>query len=98
MKNIRMENHGNSYKQAFMEHHIQKMLEEYRAHGNLEALKEELRASRFDIFKLDITELQSHLDMNIVFDYLQNLNDLTITFGAKHVGMEYESSLFGMKM
>ena len=29
---------------------------------------------------------------------MPNLNDLTITYGAKHKGMEYESSLFGMKM
>jgi len=36
--------------------------------------------------------------MSIVFNYLPNLNDLTITYGAKHKGMEYESALFGMKM
>jgi len=36
--------------------------------------------------------------MEIIFKLLPNLSDLTITFGAKHVGMEYESSLFGMKM
>jgi Ran GTPase-activating protein (RanGAP) involved in mRNA processing and transport len=40
----------------------------------------------------------SHLKIDIVFSLLPNLNDLTITYGAKHVGMEYESSLFGMKM
>ena len=36
--------------------------------------------------------------MSIVFDYLPNLSDLTLTCGAKHVGMEYERPLFGMKM
>ena len=36
--------------------------------------------------------------MGVVFQYLPNLTDLAITYGAKHKGMEYESSLFGMKM
>ncbi len=33
-----------------------------------------------------------------MFDYLPNLAFLTLTYGAKHVGMEYERPLFGMKM
>ena len=36
--------------------------------------------------------------MSIVFDCLPNLAHLTLTYGAKHVGMEYERPLFGMKM
>lgn len=36
--------------------------------------------------------------MGIVFRYLPNLAYLTLTYGAKHVGMEYERPLFGMKM
>ena len=36
--------------------------------------------------------------MSIVFRYLPNLTYLTLTYGAKHVGMEYERPLFGMKM
>jgi hypothetical protein len=63
------------------------MIEKYVAEGNLDDLKNELHAARYEIFRLDITELKSHLDMKIVFDYLQNLNDLSLTFGAKHVGI-----------
>lgn len=74
------------------------MLETYKAQGNVEDLRRELKAAKNQIFKLEITEMRSHLDMSIVFRYLQNLNDLSITYGAKHVGMDYESSLFGMKM
>lgn len=55
-------------------------------------------ASRHDVFVLNITQLLSHLDMSIIFKSLQNLSHLTLTYGAKHVGMEYERSLFGMKM
>lgn len=58
----------------------------------------QLDSVRYDVFRLEITELISHLSMDILFKHLPNLTDLTITFGAKHVGMEYESSLFGMKM
>lgn len=58
----------------------------------------QLSSVKYDVFRLEITELISHLNMEIIFKLLPNLSDLTITFGAKHVGMEYESSLFGMKM
>lgn len=33
-----------------------------------------------------------------MFEYLTNLAFLTLTYGAKHVGMAYERPLFGMKM
>jgi hypothetical protein len=74
------------------------LIENFKAEGNLEDLKFQLNSARYDIFRLEITELMSHLSMETLFRLLPNLNDLTITFGAKHVGMEYESSLFGMKM
>ena len=50
------------------------------------------------MFSLNLTELRSHLDFSIVFHHLPALTQLKLTFGAKHVGMEYERSLFGMKM
>lgn len=61
-------------------------------------MRKELWASRHDIFSLKITQMLSHLDMSICFKILQNLSHLSLTYGAKHVGMEYERSLFGMKM
>jgi hypothetical protein len=44
--------------------------------------------------------IQQLKDFNIktLFKYLPNLTYLTLTFGAKHVDMEYERQLFGMKM
>ena len=36
--------------------------------------------------------------MSIVMMYLPNLSHLTLTYGAKHVGLEYERPAFGMKM
>ena len=58
----------------------------------------ELKASRYEVFSLKINQLPSHLDMTKVFDNLPNLAHLTLTYGAKHVGMQYERPKFGMKM
>lgn len=56
-----------------------------------------MEAAKYEVFCLIITQLK---DFNIktLFRYLPNLSHLTITFGAKHVEMEYERQLFGMKM
>ena len=106
LKNFKKEDHGNSYKQAFIERHIENILERFKE-GNLAELKRELSAARYDVFSLTITQLHhlgecrlvlTLLDMGIVFKYLQNLAYLTLTYGAKHVGIKYERSLFGMKM
>jgi hypothetical protein len=73
-------------------------LEKHKAPGNTGNLIEELSASRYDCFSLNITQLLSHLPMDIVFECLPNLSYLSLTYGAKHVGMEYDRQLFGMKM
>lgn len=81
-----------------MESHIQKLLETHKAEASVEELKKELEAARYEIFHLKVGQLLSHLDMSICFKYLPNLMHLTLTYGARHVGMEYERPLFGMKM
>jgi len=98
LKNCRKEDHGLSYKQAYIERYIQKLLEDHKAEAGIEELKKELWAARYEVFCLIIGQLTSHLDMGIVFKNLPNLSYLTVTYGAKHVGMEYERPLFGMKM
>lgn len=87
-----------SYKQAFIERHIQKLIEDHKAEAGVEELKKDLWAARYEVFGLDISQLTSHLDMSVVFRNLPNLAYLSLTYGAKHVGMEYERPLFGMKM
>ena len=54
-KNIKREQHGNSYKQAFIETHIQELLENYKSEGSLEEVKKELEAARYEVFSLVIT-------------------------------------------
>lgn len=97
LKNIKREQHGNSYKQAYIEVYVQTLLEAFRSQGSVEELKNELKACRYEVFSLVVTQLQG-LDMTHVFNYLPNLSNLTLTFGAKHLGMEYERPLFGMKV
>jgi len=98
LKNCRKEDHGNSFKQAYIERKIQELLENHKDDASNPELIKELHAARFDVFCLKISQLLSHLDMSIVFQHLPNLSYLTLTYGAKHVGMDYERPLFGMKM
>lgn len=98
LKNCKKEDHGNSFKQAFIERRIQTLLENHKDAASVPELIKELEAARYEVFCLKISQLLSHLDMSIVFNYLPNLSHLTLTYGAKHVGMEYERPLFGMKM
>lgn len=67
LKNCRKEDHGNSYKQAYIERKIQKLLEDHKDEASVGQLKEELEAARFEVFSLKIGQLLSHLDMSIVF-------------------------------
>ena len=97
LKNVKKEQHGNSYKQAYLEIYVQRLLEQFNSEGATDDLKKKLDACRYEIFSLTVTQLQ-HLDVQVVFDYLPNLAFLTLTYGAKHVGMAYERPLFGMKM
>ena len=73
-------------------------MEEHKAEAGIEELRKELWAARYEIFSLKIHSLSSHLDMSIVFKGLPNLSYLSLTYGAKHVGMQYERPMFGMKM
>jgi len=99
LKRLKKEQHGNSYKQAFIEKYIEKLLEDFHSSSedSVKELTKKLNAARFEVFSLTISRLQ-HLDISIVFEYLPNLAFLTLTYGAKHVGMAYERPLFGMKM
>ena len=65
-KNIKREQHGNSFKQAFIETHIQQLLEDFRPSGKLDAIVAELDAARYEVFCLIITQLQ-HFNINLVF-------------------------------
>ena len=54
-KNIKREQHGNSFKQAYIETHIQDLLESFKQSGNMDEIKKELEAARYEVFCLIIT-------------------------------------------
>lgn len=60
-------------------------------------MEKQLLAAKHEVFCLVITQLQK-VEMDMVFKHLANLTYLTLTYGAKHVNMDYERPLFGMKM
>lgn len=98
LKNCKKEDHGGSFKQAYIERRIQSLLESQKDEASMGELIKELDAARYEVFCLKISHLISHLDMSVVFRYLPNLAYLTLTYGAKHLYMDYERPLFGMKM
>ena len=91
MKNIKTELHGGSFKQAYIETYIQQVLENFKSQSEAsnEEVKKELEAAKYEVFNLTITQLKD-FNIKLLFEMLPNLSHLTITFGAKHVDMEYE--------
>jgi len=98
-ENCQLAQHGNSWKQLYCEKYIKEVVEEYDpAVSDLGELKKLLSALQSRIRGLSLSQLPSHLDMAILFEHLQNLNSLALTYDMRNVGMNYERSLFGMKM
>ena len=67
LKNCKKEDHGGSYKQAFIERRIQDLLESHKDEASIPELVKELEAARYEVFSLKISQLLSHLDMSIIF-------------------------------
>jgi hypothetical protein len=67
-----------------------------RSENDTQLLKD-LEAVRYEVFSLEIGELQ-FFKISDLFEFLPNLAFLKLTYGAKHVGMQYERPMFGMKM
>jgi hypothetical protein len=55
MKNIKKEQHGNSYKQAYLEKYIERLLEEFNSEKATDELKKKLDAARYEVFSLTIS-------------------------------------------
>ncbi|KAK1945628.1 Dynein regulatory complex subunit 5 [Phytophthora citrophthora] len=98
-KNSRISDHGLTWKQLFLEKHLQDLLEAFDPsvddHDHLMAV---VKASSEFIFTLEIDQLLSHLDLNEICAQLRNLTKLRVTYGVKQIGMKYERMLFGMKI
>jgi len=92
--------HGNTWKQTYFERYLQDLLETFdpKRGDDDGALRENVKASKDFVFSLKITQLLAHPDLSLIFDNLQNLSDLTLTYGVKRLRMRYDRALFGMKL
>jgi len=100
-RNAQVEKHGMSWKQAFLELELQGALEKVTIDygtAELEALKQQVIASRLHVFQLQIGQFPSHIDLSFLFDTLPALCSFSITFGNRRLGMDYERAMFGMKI
>lgn len=102
-RNVQVERHGMSWKQTYLELELQQALERVpitveQDNPELQALREQVQASRCHIFQLHITQLPSHLDLSFIFDSLPALCSVSITYGNRRLGMDYERAMFGMKI
>jgi hypothetical protein len=100
-RNAQVEKHGMSWKQAFLELELQDALERVTIDygtAELDALKQQVIASRLHIFQLAIAQFPSHIDLSFLFDTLPALCSFSITYGNRRLGMDYERAMFGMKI
>ena len=68
-----------------------------RAH-ELDRLAKIVKVSEDYVFSLQLEQMLSHLDLEIVFSRLPNLASLELTYGVKKIGMKYDRALFGIKI
>eukprot|EP00401_Gymnodinium_catenatum_P004403 CAMPEP_0117535500 /NCGR_PEP_ID=MMETSP0784-20121206/40966_1 /TAXON_ID=39447 /ORGANISM="" /LENGTH=543 /DNA_ID=CAMNT_0005332027 /DNA_START=21 /DNA_END=1652 /DNA_ORIENTATION=+ len=100
-RNAQVEKHGLSWKQTFLELELQEALEKVTIDygvAELEALKQQVYASRLHVFQLSISQFPSHIDLSFLFDALPALCTFGITYGNRRLRMDYERAMFGMKI
>lgn len=100
-RNCQVEKHGMSWKQAYLELELESALEKLpmdHSSQDLNCIKQQIQASRLCIFQLNIRQFPSHVDLSVLFEPLPALPALTITFGDRYLGMDYERAMFGMKI
>jgi hypothetical protein len=66
--------------------------------SDLDRLARTIKATEDFVFALSLSQLLSHIDMEIVFARLPNLTSLQLTYGVRNVGIKYDRGLFGMKI
>lgn len=99
-KNCEVAAHGYSWKQLFFERNLQEALEQYDPSAtDLNSMKRLLTYSRRYVQAVHIRQLPSHLDLQVLFDCMVNTpSAIALTYNLKDVGMDYDRSLFGMKL
>ena len=98
-RNCQIAEHGLTWKQTFFELFIQQEIEAFDPNvHDIDDLHLKLEAAEDYVFNLKILQLLSHIDLQHIFSRLPNLSKLELTYGVKQVRMNFERSLFGMKI
>lgn len=93
--------HGLSWKRLYIERHLQSLFEAYYPSSqgqNFERLMKEVSAGKPYVQTINIQQLLSHLDLSDILIEFPNLSTLTLKYGARKLGMDYDKSLFGMQL
>mmetsp|Transcript_15118 Transcript_15118/g.44566 ORF Transcript_15118/g.44566 Transcript_15118/m.44566 type:complete len:203 (-) Transcript_15118:1051-1659(-) len=92
--------HAASWKQLYFERNLEDALEQYDpAINSIDDLRRLMTYSRRFVQTIRLRQLPSHLDLNIMFDCMINSpSSLSVHYSLKNVGMDYDRSLFGMKL
>lgn len=99
-KNCEVSAHGNSWRQLYFERNLQDVLEQFDVStSDITALRRLMTYSRRYVQTVSLRQLPSHLDLQLMFDCMVNSpSSLALTYGLMNVGMDYDRSLFGMKL
>jgi len=99
-KSCDVDAHGRSWKQLYFEKNLQAALEAYDpTTADPNELRRLLTFSNRFARRLNIMQLPAHIDLQMLFDTTAScLTALTLRYGMNNVGMDYDRSLFGMKL
>merc|ERR1711934_1193021 len=75
----------------------EELLENFKSNAREDKLRQQIKASRDYVYSLNIQQLLSHINLEILFTELPNFSHLELTYGAKKLRLNYDRSLFGMK-
>lgn len=93
--------YGSSWKRMYVERHLEELLESYypsQQQRNYAILIAEVEAAQPFVHALTITQLLSHIDLGPILLRLPHLSSLSLTYGARQLGMDYDKNVFGMKL
>jgi len=93
-----LEAHGSSWKQTYLEKTIEELIKSFNDPDEISELVSQMKTARHYVFNLRIPGLLYPVDFKLIMNHLPVLNNLTITFGPRNTGMEYNRQSFGMKM
>lgn len=63
----------------------------------LQVVLDRIAACEDHVFSLTLSQLPSHMDLELVLSRLPNLTALSLTYGMHRIGMRYDRGLFGMR-